>query len=242
MIKVTKFGGSSLASAQQMEKVGSIIRSDPDRKYIIPSAPGKRFSDDTKVTDMLYRCYDAASEGEDIDGRIAEIAARYQEIIDGLHIDLDLEGEFALMCLGYNLTRAANLRAPGYARHGDDVAVDPHRPDFPRELEPARTRLVDEPQRPCRPLGPVHDRLGRRAVRQPPRPRLAGVEVERRERHRPRVLVQRHRGCVLGPQRVLLHGRPLPLFAVGTSAWLHGSTSVTPPSPRSNRSGAFSLG
>ena len=97
MIKVTKFGGSSLASAQQMEKVGNIIRSDPDRKYIIPSAPGKRFSDDTKVTDMLYKCYDAASDGEDIDGRMAEIAARYQEIIDGLHIDLSLDDEFALI-------------------------------------------------------------------------------------------------------------------------------------------------
>ena len=97
MIKVTKFGGSSLASAQQMEKVGNIIRSDPDRKYIIPSAPGKRFSDDTKVTDMLYQCYDAASEGEDIDQRIAEIAARYQEIIDGLHIDLSLDDEFAVI-------------------------------------------------------------------------------------------------------------------------------------------------
>ena len=97
MIKVTKFGGSSLASAQQMEKVGNIIRSDPDRKYIIPSAPGKRFSDDTKVTDMLYRCYDAASEGEDIDQKMGEIAARYQEIIDGLHIDLNLEDEFALI-------------------------------------------------------------------------------------------------------------------------------------------------
>ena len=55
MLKVTKFGGSSLASAQQMAKVGAIIRSDPDRKFIIPSAPGKRYSDDTKVTDMLYR-------------------------------------------------------------------------------------------------------------------------------------------------------------------------------------------
>ena len=97
MIKVTKFGGSSLASAQQMEKVGNIIHSDPDRKYIIPSAPGKRFSDDTKVTDMLYRCYDAASEGEDIDQKMGEIAARYQEIIDGLHIDLNLEDEFALI-------------------------------------------------------------------------------------------------------------------------------------------------
>lgn len=63
MLKVTKFGGSSLASAEQMAKVGEIIRSDPDRKFIIPSAPGKRYSDDTKVTDMLYRCYDKASEG-----------------------------------------------------------------------------------------------------------------------------------------------------------------------------------
>ena len=96
MLKVTKFGGSSLASAQQMEKVGAIIHSDPDRRYIIPSAPGKRFSDDTKVTDLLYRCYDAASEGEDIDGRIAEIAARYQEIIEGLGLTgFSLEGEFA---------------------------------------------------------------------------------------------------------------------------------------------------
>ena len=50
MLKVTKFGGSSLASAEQMAKVGDIIRSDPDRKYIIPSAPGKRYSDDTKVS------------------------------------------------------------------------------------------------------------------------------------------------------------------------------------------------
>ena len=97
MLKVTKFGGSSLASAQQMAKVGAIIRSDPDRKFIIPSAPGKRYSDDTKVTDMLYRCYDKASEGEDISEDIRKIAARYQEIIDGLCLDLSLEEEFAVI-------------------------------------------------------------------------------------------------------------------------------------------------
>ena len=60
MKKVVKFGGSSLASAEQFEKVGAIIRADKDRRYVVPSAPGKRFSGDTKVTDMLYGCYDLA--------------------------------------------------------------------------------------------------------------------------------------------------------------------------------------
>ena len=57
MKKVVKFGGSSLASAEQFMKVGAIIRADESRRYVVPSAPGKRFSDDTKVTDMLYGCY-----------------------------------------------------------------------------------------------------------------------------------------------------------------------------------------
>ena len=65
MKKVVKFGGSSLASAEQFKKVGDIIRADESRKYVVPSAPGKRFSDDTKVTDMLYACYNAAAEGPD---------------------------------------------------------------------------------------------------------------------------------------------------------------------------------
>lgn len=54
MKKVVKFGGSSLASAEQFRKVGDIIREDSARRYVVPSAPGKRFSKDTKVTDMLY--------------------------------------------------------------------------------------------------------------------------------------------------------------------------------------------
>ena len=97
MAKVVKFGGSSLADANQFRKVADIIRSDKERRYVVPSAPGKRFSDDTKVTDMLYRCYDKASEGEDISEDIRKIAARYQEIIDGLCLDLSLEEEFAVM-------------------------------------------------------------------------------------------------------------------------------------------------
>lgn len=60
MKKVVKFGGSSLASAEQFKKVGRIIRADKSRMYVIPSAPGKRSSGDTKVTDMLYSCYGAA--------------------------------------------------------------------------------------------------------------------------------------------------------------------------------------
>ena len=66
MSKVVKFGGSSLASAEQFKKVGNIIRADKERKYVVPSAPGKRFSDDTKVTDMLYACYDLADQGKSL--------------------------------------------------------------------------------------------------------------------------------------------------------------------------------
>ena len=65
MKKVVKFGGSSLASAGQFKKVGDIIRADAARRYVVPSAPGKRFSADTKVTDMLYDCYRTAVAGKD---------------------------------------------------------------------------------------------------------------------------------------------------------------------------------
>ena len=67
MKKIVKFGGSSLANAQQFEKVGEIIRSDESRRYVVPSAPGKRFDGDTKVTDLLYKCYNIAVQGEDSD-------------------------------------------------------------------------------------------------------------------------------------------------------------------------------
>lgn len=81
MKKVVKFGGSSLASADQFKKVGKIIREDSSRRYVVPSAPGKRFSSDTKVTDMLYQCYDAAEKGEDFQALLEKIKARYYEII-----------------------------------------------------------------------------------------------------------------------------------------------------------------
>ena len=94
MKKVVKFGGSSLASAEQFMKVGDIIHADADRKFVVPSAPGKRFSSDTKVTDMLYGCYDLAENDKDFKAEMAKIQARYQEIIDGLGLKLDLTPEF----------------------------------------------------------------------------------------------------------------------------------------------------
>lgn len=94
MKKVVKFGGSSLASAEQFKKVGAIIHSDEDRKFVVPSAPGKRFDKDTKVTDMLYACYALAEKDHDFTREINQIEERYQEIIDGLELDLDLSSEF----------------------------------------------------------------------------------------------------------------------------------------------------
>lgn len=95
MKKVVKFGGSSLANAEQFQKVGSIIRSEESRRYVVPSAPGKRFSGDTKVTDLLYACYDKAAEGKEFSGIFKEIKERYYEIIRGLGLTLSLEEEFA---------------------------------------------------------------------------------------------------------------------------------------------------
>lgn len=94
MKKVVKFGGSSLASAEQFKKVGNIIHADEGRKYVVPSAPGKRYSADTKVTDMLYACYDLADKDHDFMDEMTQIENRYQEIIDGLGLTLDLTPEF----------------------------------------------------------------------------------------------------------------------------------------------------
>lgn len=97
MKKVVKFGGSSLASAEQFMKVGNIIRADKERSFVVPSAPGKRFSDDIKVTDMLYACYALAAAGKPFSNELKAIQERYQEIIDGLHLELSLNEEFKVI-------------------------------------------------------------------------------------------------------------------------------------------------
>ena len=92
---VVKFGGSSLATAAQFEKVAAIIRENPERRYVVASAPGKRFDGDTKVTDLLYRCYDAACSGQEFAPVLAEIRQRFADIIDALHLGANLEPDFA---------------------------------------------------------------------------------------------------------------------------------------------------
>ena len=89
-LKVLKFGGTSLADAEHFRRVAEIIKSDPTRKYVVASAPGKRSKDDIKVTDMLYQCYELASDEEDITEIFDKIKDRYNQIIKDLEIDLDL--------------------------------------------------------------------------------------------------------------------------------------------------------
>lgn len=96
-IIVAKFGGSSLADAKQFRKVKEIVESNPARKYVVPSAPGKRDSSDDKVTDLLYWCYDQAQKGNDYMPILSRIKARYQGIIDELGLDVSLEKEFQVI-------------------------------------------------------------------------------------------------------------------------------------------------
>lgn len=97
MKKVVKFGGSSLASAEQFKKVGDIIRSDESRRYAIPSAPGKRFAADTKVTDMLYICYNMAVKEKNFQDSLSVIQDRYNEIIEGLQLNFSLDKDFEVI-------------------------------------------------------------------------------------------------------------------------------------------------
>ena len=101
MVKVTKFGGSSLASAEQFRKVAAIILADESRRYVVPSAPGKRFAEDVKVTDMLYACYKAAVAGQDFEKKFDEIKARYDGIISELGIELSLESQYESIKAGF---------------------------------------------------------------------------------------------------------------------------------------------
>ena len=96
-IKVVKFGGSSLADAKQFKRVAEIVKADPSRRYVVPSAPGKRYSDDIKVTDMLYTLYELVKSRADasvIDAHYDKIKERYNGIIAELGLNFDLSGEY----------------------------------------------------------------------------------------------------------------------------------------------------
>ena len=94
MVKVVKFGGSSLADAEQFRKVAAIIKAEPERRYVVASAPGKRYSEDIKVTDMLYDCYKLVKANQSIDDAFKLIEDRYNGIIKDLGIKLWLQPEF----------------------------------------------------------------------------------------------------------------------------------------------------
>lgn len=97
MVKVVKFGGSSLANAEQFKKVKKIITAQESRRYVVPSAPGKRFSGDTKVTDMLYDCYKKVSKGGSFFEAFKPIKERYDEIIRDLSLDISLDDEYRMI-------------------------------------------------------------------------------------------------------------------------------------------------
>ena len=98
MKKVVKFGGSSLADAAQFKKVAEIIHADESRVYVIPSAPGKRFDGDTKVTDLLYHMYEEAKAKKDFSKTLQTIKDRYDQIIRGLGLkNFSLDKEFDII-------------------------------------------------------------------------------------------------------------------------------------------------
>ena len=92
-MKVVKFGGSSMADAGQYRKVRDILMADPDRRVVIVSAAGKRFSKDHKLTDLLYLCYAHIQYGVDCSPIFDLIANRYIDIRDDLGLDLPIEVE-----------------------------------------------------------------------------------------------------------------------------------------------------
>ena len=92
MIKVCKFGGTSMADGMTMRRVKDIFESDPERRYIVVSAPGKRFSGDIKVTDLLYETHKEVEETGSCGEAFEKICARFSGIVQELKIDLDIEG------------------------------------------------------------------------------------------------------------------------------------------------------
>lgn len=94
---VLKFGGTSLADSNQIKKAADIVRSDPARRFVVASAPGKRFDDDIKVTDLLLDCYNKAYQGADFESSLMEVKTRFEEIIGDLEILFDIDPEIDLI-------------------------------------------------------------------------------------------------------------------------------------------------
>lgn len=113
--KVCKFGGTSLANTEQILKVRDVVVADELRRYVVPSAPGKRSADDRKITDLLYLCHETAEQGVAFTEAFGLVAERFRQITEELGVDLDLEP----------LLSAAEAGIAEHARtgHGPDFAA-----------------------------------------------------------------------------------------------------------------------
>ena len=158
-MKVVKFGGSSLASATQFKKVHDIVLEDTDRHYVVPSAPGKRNKEDTKVTDLLILAYSHHNKDdfEEIYDRIKE---RYNEIITELGLDISLEEDFKeikeeikkLNSFDYTISRGEYLNGKVLANYlgfdfidaADVIYIDKHGRYDEKRTDAALTKVLSE--------------------------------------------------------------------------------------------------
>ncbi len=132
-IVVAKFGGTSVADAAQFRKISEIVRSNPERRFIVVSAPGKRFSADRKVTDLLLDCYEKAVRGESFSAELRLIRLRFKEITDGLDLRFPLDEELHILEKSlktnpqrdYTASRGEYLTARIMAAYLDYTFVDP---------------------------------------------------------------------------------------------------------------------
>ncbi len=132
-IVVAKFGGTSIADAAQFRKISKIVHENPERRFIVVSAPGKRFPEDRKVTDLLLDSYEKALAGEPFSAEVDEIKNRFREILDDLNIDFPLEEEIRHLTKSlssnpkrdYTASRGEYLTAEILARYLGYTFVDP---------------------------------------------------------------------------------------------------------------------
>ena len=130
---VAKFGGTSLADAGQFRKIKDIVSADPDRRVLVVSAPGKRFPEDIKVTDLLAECYEEAAAGKDFHAALSRVKARYSEILSGLSLDFPLDEEIKELEkhlaeapeMAYTESRGEYLNARIMAQYLGFTFVDP---------------------------------------------------------------------------------------------------------------------
>ena len=130
---VCKFGGSSLADASQIMKAADIIHADPERRYVVASAPGKRYPVDVKITDMLYKCYELAAAGKNFRPVLNEVEERFDSILQDLGVEFPLKEETELIASvmtaapqrDYAASRGEYLMAKILAKYLDFTFVDP---------------------------------------------------------------------------------------------------------------------